>query len=99
MPVFLFQRVFAILANVSLTDYIRNRRLTKAALRASAHENPGDRHSGPVRFTSHRMHLRRRFRREMGVSPSQVRKEKGKENVQFVNYPPLRFKLTITGVT
>jgi AraC family transcriptional regulator len=30
-PYVLFQRVFAILANVSLTDYIRNRRLTKAA--------------------------------------------------------------------
>lgn len=93
-PFAMFQRVFAIIANISFAEYVRNRRLTRAA-----HE---------LRYTKNRIidialrygyespdAFSAAFRRVMGVSPSQVRRE----NVPLIHHPPLRFKLSIIGVT
>lgn len=93
-PFPMFQRVFAVIAHISFTDYIRNRRLTRAA-----HELQHTKtriidialrfgYESPDAFSA-------AFRRVMGVSPSQARRDK----IQLTYHPPLRFKLSIIGVT
>jgi AraC family transcriptional regulator len=93
-PFSMFQRVFAIIAHQSFAEYVRNRRLTRAA-----HELQHTRarvidiafrygYESPDAFSA-------AFRRVMGVSPSQARREQ----VQLIHHPPLRFKLSIIGVT
>lgn len=93
-PFPMFQRVFAIITNTSFADYVRNRRLTRAAQEL---RHTKDRvidialrygYDSPDAFSA-------AFRRVMGASPSQVRRE----NAPTTHYPPLRFKLSITGVT
>ncbi len=93
-PFPMFQRVFAIIAHMSFAEYVRNRRLTRAA-----HELQHTKarvidiafrygYESPDAFSA-------AFRRVMGVSPSQARRD----GAQLCYHPPLRFKLSIIGVT
>ena len=93
-PYPMFQRVFAVIAGMTFTEYLRSRklmhalrdlqntnlRITDIALNAG--------YESPDAFTA-------AFKRYMGVSPSQLRREK----IQIAYRPPLHFKLKIIGVT
>lgn len=93
-PFAMFQRVFAIIADISFAEYVRNRKLTKAAYELRDTSNRvidialkyG--YNSPDVFSA-------AFKRVMGVSPSQVRRARA----SFTRFPPLRFKLSVTGVT
>jgi AraC family transcriptional regulator len=86
------QRVFAMVAGVPLSEYIRNRKLSKAAMELMAREckvidialKYG--YSSPNSF-------HRAFKVLHGVSPSDVKKE----GVLIKAFPPLCFELTIKG--
>jgi Uncharacterized protein conserved in bacteria len=86
------QRVFAMVAGVPLSEYIRNRKLSKAAMELQGGEckvidialKYG--YSSPNSFN-------RAFKVFHGVSPSDVKKE----GVMMKAYPPLCFELTIKG--
>lgn len=87
-----FQRLFMMITGVSVADYIRCRRLSKAA----ADLQGGDSkvldvalkygYSSPNSFN-------RAFKAMHGVSPSEVKKE----GVNIKAFPPLSFELTIKG--
>ena len=85
-----FQRVFSFIADVSLGEYIRRRRLTKAALEL---QNEDSRvvdvalkyvYDSPVSFA-------RAFTNLHGVTPSEGKKE----GVNLKSYPRISFKITI----
>lgn len=90
---FHFSRMFSSLANVSLSEYVRRRRLTKAAFEIQKGNikiidialKYG--YSSPDAFT-------RAFRQLHGVTPVSVREN----SVQLKAYPRLSFKITIKGV-
>lgn len=92
--VYHFQRVFSYMANVTLAEYIRRRRLTRAAfdLQGGAEKvidialKYG--YDSPTAFN-------RAFQQLHGMPPSEARAD-GKS---FVAYPPLSFQITIQGVT
>lgn len=93
-PFVMFQRVFAIIANISFNEYVRKRRLSKAAYELQHTTNRvidialryG--YESPDAFSV-------AFKRIMGVSPSQARR--GLETLVYQQ--PLRFKISIIGVT
>lgn len=88
-----FNRLFAIIADQSIGEYIRNRRLTKAAFDIQYTNekiidialNYG--YESPEAFC-------RAFHKIHGVSPSQARKE----GVSLKAYPKLTFQISIKGV-
>lgn len=89
---FHFQRMFSYMANVSLSEYIRRRRMTKAAF---ALQNTQDRvldialrygYDSPTAFN-------RAFRSIHGVAPSAARRE----GVVLKAFQPISFKITIRG--
>ena len=88
---FHYQRIFAYLANVPLSEYIRRRRMTLAAVDLQS----GDKilnvalkygYSSPTAFN-------RAFQNIHGIAPSLV-KEGG---VALKSFPPISFKITIKG--
>jgi AraC family transcriptional regulator len=86
------QRLFAMVAGVPLSEYIRNRRLAKAAMELQGSEckvidialKYG--YSSPNSFN-------RAFKAFHGVAPSDVKKE----CVKIKAYPPFCFELTVKG--
>ncbi|WP_303869276.1 AraC family transcriptional regulator [Acetobacterium wieringae] len=88
-----FQRMFAYMANVPLSEYIRRRRMSLAAVDLlSSEEKIVDvalkyGYTSPTAFN-------RAFKTIHGVAPSLV-KEGG---IELRAYPPISFKITITGV-
>ena len=88
-----FQRMFSFIADVSLGEYIRRRRLTKAALELQKEESRvldvalkyG--YDSPVSFA-------RAFTNLHGVTPSEGKKE----GANLKSYPRISFKVTIKGV-
>ncbi|WMJ82221.1 AraC family transcriptional regulator [Clostridium sp. MB40-C1] len=90
--VYHFQRMFSYLAGVPLSEYIRNRRLTKAALDLQNGDKVIDvalryGYESPTAFN-------RAFQKIHYVSPS-IAQKKG----TFLKaYPPISFKITIKGV-
>lgn len=88
-----FQRMFTYMAGVSLAEYIRRRRMSLAAadLRDGSSKiiDIGLKYgyASPTAFN-------RAFQGVHGVAPSAVKKEGAMMKV----YPPIRFKMTITGV-
>lgn len=87
-----FQRMFGYLADISLSEYIRRRKMSLAAVDLQAGEKIIDialkyGYSSPTAFN-------RAFQSVHGVAPSQVRKI----GVLLRSYPPLRFKITVKGV-
>lgn len=86
-----FQRMFAFMNDVSLSEYIRRRKLSLAA----ADIQNGGRitdialkygYSSPTAFS-------RAFQNLHGVTPSQAKKK----GISLKTFPPLRFQLSITG--
>lgn len=93
-PFAMFQRVFAVITGTTFTEYVRSQKLMRA-LRDLQRTN--DRvidialrcgYESPDAFTV-------AFRRTVGVSPPQLRREK----TPVAYHPPFRFKLKIIGVT
>lgn len=91
---FHFSRMFSSLANVSLSEYVRRRRLTKAAFEIQQSNAKiidvavkyG--YSSPDAFT-------RAFRHLHGVTPISLREQ----GVQLKAYPRMSFQMTIKGAT
>lgn len=90
---FNFQRMFSFIADVSLADYIRRRRLSMAAMELlTTEEKVVDvaikyGYESPVSFA-------RAFLAVHGVNPSKVRTP----GVKIKSYPRISFKITIKGV-
>lgn len=89
-----FQRVFSYMAGVSLTEYIRRRRLTMAAFDL---QNGNEKvidvglkygYSSPTSFT-------RAFQSLHGIAPSKAKDN----NSTFTSYSPISFQITIKGVS
>lgn len=88
-----FQRMFSYIAGIPLGEYIRRRRMTQAA--ADLRRQSGAKiidialkygYDSPTAFN-------RAFQSIHGVAPSKARSEK----VTLKAYPPISFKITITG--
>ncbi len=87
-----FQRMFSYIAGVPLSEYIRNRRLTKAALDLQSGDKVIDvalryGYESPTAFN-------RAFQKLHQVSPSVAQKE----GTFLKSYSPISFKITIKGV-
>jgi AraC family transcriptional regulator len=91
--VYHYQRMFAYMANVPLSEYIRRRRMSLAAVDLQNGDNKiidvalkyG--YQSPTAFN-------RAFQSIHGIAPSRI-KESG---VSIKSYPPISFKITIKGV-
>ncbi len=88
----LFQRMFSHMTNISLSEYIRRRRLSDAAEKLSC--NHGSvletallyGYDSPDAFSS-------AFKKYHGISPSQAKKR----NITLYTYPKLSFQITMKG--
>lgn len=91
--VYHFQRMFAYMAGIPLSEYIRRRRMSLAAV---------DLHSGDGKVVDIAMKygyasptaFNRAFQSVHGIAPSLARKE----GIQLKTYPPIRFQITVKGV-
>lgn len=86
-----FQRMFAYIADVTLSEYIRRRRMSLAAVELLAGRRVLDvaldfGYSSPTAFS-------RAFQSVHGIVPSQVKSA----GVSLKSYPPLTFQLTVKG--
>ena len=89
-----FQRMFAYLANIPLSEYVRRRRMSLAAV---------DLQSGEEKIIDIAMKygyfsptaFNRAFQSVHGIAPSLVKKN----GSVLKSFPPIRFKITIMGVT
>ena len=90
-----FQKIFTAMSGIPLSEYIRNRRLDRAAFDLQNTDGTvGDialkyGYDSPTAFN-------RAFQRLHGIAPSRVRTEKG---LQLKAYPPMQFQLCIKGAT
>lgn len=87
-----FQRMFALLSGVSLSEYVRRRKMSRAAADLQSGERILDvalkyGYSSPTAFN-------RAFQAVHGLPPSQAKKP----GVGLKSYPPLRFAITVQGV-
>ena len=87
-----YQRMFSYIAGVTLSEYIRNRRMTKAAIDLQNGEKVMDvslkyGYESPTSFN-------RAFKKVHEVSPSMAQKK----GTFLKSYSPISFKLTIKGV-
>lgn len=87
-----FQRMFAYMANVSLSEYIRRRRMTLAAVDLQGSEEKIIDVALKYGYTSPTA-FNRAFKTIHGIAPSLV-KEGG---IVLRAYPPISFKITIKG--
>lgn len=90
--VYHYQRMFSYIAGIPLSEYVRNRRLTKAALDLQSGDKVIDvalryGYESPTAFN-------RAFQKMHCVSPSVAQKE----GTFLKSYPPISFKITIKGV-
>lgn len=88
---FHFQRMFSYMAGVPLAEYIRRRRMTRAALDLRAGERVLDvalryGYESPTAFN-------RAFQGIHGIAPSAA----GRDSAALKAYPPISFKITIRG--
>jgi len=91
--VYEFSRIFSFMADISLSEYIRRRRLSQAVFDI---QNSNEKiidialkycYESPATFT-------RAFKELHGTTPTSARKK----SVTFKTYPPIAFALTIKGV-
>ena len=87
-----FQRMFTLLAGVPLSEYIRRRRMSRAAVDLQSGEKIVDAavkygYSSPTAFN-------RAFQAVHGLPPSQAKKP----GVSLKSYPSIRFAITVQGV-
>lgn len=88
-----FQRIFSYLAGMPLGEYLRRRKMTRAALDLQGGAKVLDTalrygYDSPTAFS-------RAFQKLHGVSPSAARRP----GAVLKSYPPIRFQLSIKGVT
>jgi len=88
---FWFQRMFSYLTDLPLSEYIRRRRMTKAALDIRSGEKVIDvalkyGYNSPTAFN-------RAFRSVHGIAPSEAKRE----GVSLIACPPLVFSITVKG--
>ncbi len=88
-----FQRMFAYIANVPLSEYIRRRRMTMAAVDLQSSDEKVISISAKYGYESPTA-FNRAFQAVHGIPPSQARAE----GVSLKAYPPISFKITINGV-
>jgi AraC family transcriptional regulator len=86
------QRVFAMIAGVPLSEYIRNRRLSMAAIELQSGDSKVIDISLKYGYSSPNS-FNRAFKAFHGVAPSELKKE----GVTVKAYPPLSFELAIRG--
>ena len=90
-----FQKIFTAMSGIPLSEYIRNRRLDRAAFDLqNTDETVGAialkyGYDSPTAFN-------RAFQRLHGIAPSRIRTERG---LQLKAYPPMQFQLCIKGAT
>ena len=89
-----FQRMFAYMADLPLSEYIRRRRMSLAAVDLQDGDNKVIDISMKYGYDSPTA-FNRAFRSVMGISPSQAREE----GITLVAYPPICFQITIKGVS
>ena len=87
-----YQRMFAYMAGISLSEYIRRRRMSLAAVDLQGGAKVVDialkyGYNSPTAFN-------RAFQSVHGIAPSAVRGE----GVSVKSYPPIAFKMTVKGV-
>lgn len=87
-----FQRMFAYMAGIPLSEYIRRRRMSLAAVDLRNGEKIIDvahkyGYSSPTAFN-------RAFQTVQGIAPSLVKNE----SVMIKSFPPISFKITVKGV-
>lgn len=85
-----FQRMFAYMANVSLSEYIRRRRMTRAAVDLQGSEEKIIDVALKYGYTSPTA-FNRAFKSIHGVAPSLVKAG----GVELRAYPPISFKIMI----
>lgn len=87
-----FQRMFSYVAGIPLSDYVRRRRMTKAAFELQASTGKimdiGSKYGYDLSTS-----FNRAFQKVHGVAPTAARKEGTRLN----SYPPISFKISITG--
>ena len=91
--VYEFSRIFSFMTGMSLSEYIRRRRLSQAVFDLQAGERVVDvglkyGYDSPTAFA-------RAFRELHGVSPTEARKPE----TRLKTYPPISFQFTIQGVS
>ena len=88
-----FQRMFAYMADVPLSEYIRRRRMSLAAVDLQDGKNKVIDISLKYGYESPTA-FHRAFKNLQGISPSKV-----KEGTNLIAYPPISFQITIKGVS
>lgn len=88
-----FQRMFAYMAGVPLSEYIRRRRMSLAAAELQSGEEKVIDIGMKYGYTSPTA-FNRAFQSVHGIAPSMVKKGV----VSMKAYPPIRFKITVKGV-
>lgn len=91
-PSYYFQRVFLYMANITLNEYIRRRRLSLAAVELQKNNGKVIDVSAKFGYESPTA-FNRAFQKFHGVAPSAIRTQK----VSFKSYPPLAFSVSIQG--
>jgi AraC family transcriptional regulator len=89
-----FQRMFAYMANIPLSEYIRRRRMSLAAVDLQNGDSKVIDISVKYGYDSPTA-FNRAFKSVLGLSPSQAREE----GTTLKAYPPISFQITIKGVS
>ncbi|WP_432664733.1 AraC family transcriptional regulator [Wukongibacter baidiensis] len=87
-----FQRMFSYVAGIPLSDYIRRRRMTKAAFELQLSKAKVIDIGSKYGYTSPTS-FNRAFQRVHGVAPTAARLE----GTSLNSYPPISFSITVTG--
>lgn len=90
--VFYFQRIFTAICGISLSEYIRRRRMTQAAFELQRREAKVMDIALKYGYTSPTA-FNRAFRQVHHISPKEAKKKENKLNA----YPAIRFTVAITG--
>jgi len=93
-PNYHFQRMFAFISEVTLSDYIRRRRLTLAAFELQQSKKSVIEIASTYGYTSHAS-FTRAFRELHGIAPTSARKS----GVNLKAYPRMSFHISIKGRT
>ncbi len=87
-----FQRMFSYVAGISISDYIRRRRMTKAAFELQVSKAKVIDIGSKYGYTSPTS-FNRAFQRVHGVAPTAARLD----GTSLNSYPPISFSITVTG--
>jgi len=92
MSEFHFQRMFSFLAGMSISEYVRRRKMALAAFDLKKTDEKIIDIAAKYGYDSHSA-FSRTFQRYHGITPSMARKE----NVDIQTFPPLSFSISIKG--